>query len=396
MNLKFLSRRGTQAAGLAAALALAGCGGGGGGISGSGAADGTVNFMLTDAPACGFDAVNITIEKLRVHASSTAADGDTGWYEVPVVPTRLDLLTLTNGVVESLGQLALPAGRYTQLRLVLAENGRNAPWANSVVPTGGRETALTTPSAQQSGLKMNVGIDVPAGQALDVVIDFDACQSVVKRGNSGQYNLKPKLTVTPVLSEAGYRVVGYVTPAMAAAGTAVSVQSAGVPLKATVPDPEGRFVLYPVPVGNHELVVSSAGRVTAVLTGVPVTGLSPTLLNDPATPIAPLPLQLGTREVAGTVMPASARVRALQTINGNVAIELASAPVDALDGSFRFALPIDSPMVAAWTANPLSWNFVADVSAGGNYIVEARTDLAVQQQDIDVRMPVAPLVFTFP
>ena len=394
MNLNLLSRRGAQVAALAAALGLAGCGGGGGGISGTGAADGTVNFMLTDAPACGFDAVNITIEKLRVHASSTAADGDAGWYEVPVVPTRLDLLTLTNGVVQSLGQLALPAGRYTQLRLVLAENGRDAPWAHSVVPTGDRETALTTPSARQSGIKLNVGIDVPAGRALDVVIDFDACQSVVKRGNSGQYNLKPKLTVTPVLSEAGYRVVGYVTPAMSAAGTAVSVQSAGVPLKATVPDPQGRFVLYPVPLGNHELVVSSAGRVTAVLTGVPVTGDSPTVLNDPGTAIAPPALQLGTREVTGTVTPASARVRALQTVD--VDIEVASAPVDALDGGFRFVLPIDNPVIAAWTASALSWNFVADASAGGKYRVEARTDLAVQQQAFDVRVPVSPLVYTLP
>ena len=200
------------------ALALTGCGGGGGGISGTGATEGTVIFLITDAPACGYDAVNVTIDKLRVHASSDAADSDAGWYEVPVVPKRLDLLTLSNGVVQALGQVSLPAGRYTQLRLVLAQNGRDAPWANSVVPTGGRETALTTPSAQQSGLKLNVGLDVPAGQALDVVIDFDACQSVVKRGNSGQYNLKPKLTVTPLLSQAGYRVVGYVTPAMAAAG----------------------------------------------------------------------------------------------------------------------------------------------------------------------------------
>jgi hypothetical protein len=396
MKLEFLSRRGARAAALVAALALAGCGGGGGGISGTGAAEGTVNFMLTDAPACGFEAVNITVQSLRVHASGDAADGDAGWYEVPVVPTRLDLLTLNNGVVAALGQVALPAGRYTQLRLVLAENGRQAPWANSVVPTGGRETALTTPSAQQSGLKLNVGIDVPAGQALDVVIDFDACQSVVKRGNSGQYNLKPKVTVIPVLSEAGYRVVGYVTPAMAAAGTAVSVQMEGMPIKATVPDPSGLFVLYPVPAGNYDLVVSSAGRVTAVLTGVPVTAASHTVLNGLATPIAAPARQLGTREVPGSVAPASARMRALQTINGSTPIEVASAPVDALDGSFLFTLPIDSPVVAAWAADPRAWNFVAEGSTTGIYSVEARTDLAVQSQGIDVKSPVAPLVFTFP
>jgi hypothetical protein len=394
MNLKRLWRL----AGLAGALALAGCGGGGGGISGTGAAEGTVNFMLTDAPSCGYDAVNITIEKLRVHTSSTAADGDAGCVDVPVVPTRIDLLTLSNGVIETLGQASLPAGRYTQLRLVLAANGRDAPWANSVVPTGGRETALTTPSAQQSGLKLNVGIDVPAGQALDVVIDFDACQSVVRRGNSGQYNLKPKVTVTPLLTQAGYRVVGYVTPAMAAAGTAVSVQSAGVPLKATVPDLEGRFELYPVPVGNHDLVVTSVGRATAVITGVPVTATAHTVLNGAATPIVPPALQFGTRDVPGTVAPATATVRALQTLSNLTVIEVAWAPVDAADGSFMFNLPVDRPVVAPWVANTVSWTFLADGGVPGLYTVEAVSGAAMQRRDINITtMPLdPPLSFVFP
>ena len=80
---------------------------------------------------------------------------------------------------------------------MLASNGGANPLANSVVPTGGGETALTMPSAQQSGLKMNVDIDVAAGQIADVVLDFDACKSVVRRGNSGQYNLKPVITRDP-------------------------------------------------------------------------------------------------------------------------------------------------------------------------------------------------------
>jgi len=48
-------------AALAAALSLAACGGGGGGIGGTGASTGTMHFAMTDAPACGYDEVNITI-----------------------------------------------------------------------------------------------------------------------------------------------------------------------------------------------------------------------------------------------------------------------------------------------------------------------------------------------
>jgi len=71
-------------------IAIASCGGGGGsaggggGIGGTGSPStlGTVHFSLTDAPACGYDAVNITVEKVRVHMSSSAAEDDAGWSEV--------------------------------------------------------------------------------------------------------------------------------------------------------------------------------------------------------------------------------------------------------------------------------------------------------------------------
>ena len=63
---------------VAASLMLASCGGGGGGggIGGTGTGDsGTMRMALTDAPACGFDAVNVTIERVRVHQSAGAAEG---------------------------------------------------------------------------------------------------------------------------------------------------------------------------------------------------------------------------------------------------------------------------------------------------------------------------------
>src|SRR5688572_32478261 len=197
----------------AAAIALAACGGGGGDAGGG---TGTLRMALTDAPACGYDAVNVTIERVRVHQSSSAGENDTGWSDLVVTPQqRVNLLALTNGVLEELGQMPLPAGRYTQMRLVLAANGNNTPFANSVVPSGGNEVALTTPSGQQSGLKLNVGIDVGANQIADVVLDFDACKSIVPRGNSGQYNLKPVIAVIPRITDVG-RIEGFVHPSIAA------------------------------------------------------------------------------------------------------------------------------------------------------------------------------------
>lgn len=376
-------------------LGIAACGGGGG-IGGTGTANGTMRVSLTDAPACGYDKVNVTVEKVRVHRSSTAGDADSGWEEILVNPERrVDLRTLTNGVVQELGETLLPAGRYTQLRLVLAENSATAPLANSVVPTGGTEVPLDTPSAQQTGLKINVGLDVPQDKVLDVVLDFDACKSVVRRGNSDRYNLKPVLTATAVLSDAGLRVIGYVEPALGLPSTIVSVQQAGLPAKSTAPDGTGRFVLYPVPEGAYDLVVAADGRATAVITGVPVTTTAYTTLNTPAVPIAPPAAASAPRAVSGNVTPATATVRALQSLAGGPTIEAAYASVDADTGAFDFSLPVVAPVKTPYAINPTSFPWTADTSAG-LYTIEATFGAAVKTQPIDAKAVVPPVNFTFP
>lgn len=387
-----MSRKYHAAAAIAAATWLAvGCGGGG--IGGTGQPSGTMNASITDAPSC-YEAVNVTVQKVRVHQSAGAGESDTGWSEIVLSPAkRVDLVPLTNGVLEALGQTSLPTGKYTQLRLVLAENDSATPMANSVKPIGGTETALATPSGSQSGLKINVDIDVEADKVVDVVLDFDACKSVVPRGNSGQYNLKPVLSATTLLSDAGMRVVGYVDPAIALPSTQVSVQAAGVPVKATMPDVTGRFVLYPVPVGTYDLVVAAPSRVTAVMSGVPVVTTAPTTVNTPALTIAPGAATM--RSVTGTVTPASATVRAIQTVAGTP-VEVAWGNLDATSGAFSFSLPIEAPVKTAYVANPVSLGFTADATAAGKYTLAAASAGVTKTQAIDATAVVPPVVFTFP
>jgi hypothetical protein len=384
-----------------ALLALAGCGGGGGGDGGI-SGTGIMQLAITDAPSCGYDHVYLTVDRVRVHKSSTAVDGDTGWSEVVLTPARrIDLLTLTNGVLNDLGQTPLPAGKYTQMRLVLAPNSGSNPPPNAVTPTGGAEVALTTPSAQQSGIKLNVNMDVAAGTLADFVIDFDACKSIVKRGNSGQYNLKPVMAVIPVVSNAGMRVVGYVDPSIAVATTNVSVQINGVPVKATMPNTGltdiGKFELYPVPVGTYDLVVTAAGHVTAVMTGVPVVSSSITSINSATTRIVTPSATM--RSVNGTVNPATTTVRALQMLTGGPTVEVAWGLVDDLvsPATFSFSLPIEAPIKAAYVANPVAMNFVIDTPAiAGHYTLEASSGGVVKTQAIDANASVPAVAFTFP
>lgn len=376
----------------AAGLALSACGGGSG--------NGTMRVSLTDAPACGFDTVFVTVDKVRVHRSASAEPGDSGWSEIVVSPARrIDLLSLTNGVLEQLGQTQLPAGSYTQMRLVLAENGASAPFANAVTPIGGSEVALDTPSGQQTGLKMNLDVEVEPDKIADVVIDFDACKSVVRRGNTGRFNLKPVLAATTVLSDAGMRIVGFVAPAMAGTQTAVSAQAAGVPVRSTPPDGTGRFVLYPVPAGSYDLVVTSSGRVNAVMTGVPVTTTAFTFVNSETVRIDP-PASSTQRTASGSVtatggVVVDAFVHALQTISGTT-VEVASQPVDAVTGGYAFTLPIEAPVKTAYAANPTSLSFIADPAAAGRYRLEARaagrTTLATSI-DLASANVTAPFVF---
>lgn len=359
---RFLSLAGTAAF----LFTLGACGGGG--SSTSSPETGSLRLALTDAPACGYDHVYVTIERVRVHQSGSAEANDSGWSDVVLSPPRrVDLLTLTNGVLDELGQTPLPVGRYTQMRLVLAANGNTSPYANAVWPTGAAgEVALTTPSAQQSGLKMNVNIDIAANRMADFVIDFDACKSIVLAGNSGRYLLKPVISVIPRYVSG---VLGYVDASVLNA--TVSLQQAGVVIKSTVPDLTGRFLLQPVAPGTYDLVLTAPGRATAVVTGVPVSADTVLSLNAATAAMAPASSASGVANGAISVTPAGpldATVRALQTITPTT-IEVASTRSDETTGLYTMTLPLAEPVLTAY-AVPLP-PFTAASGVAGRYTLQA-------------------------
>lgn len=380
----------------AATVLLAACGGGGG----ADASTGTLRLAMTDAPACGYDHVYVTIDSVKVHQSASAGENDPGWYTIALPsPKRIDLLDLRNGLLEELGQTALPAGRYTQLRLLLSPNSASAPYANAVTPTGSAQTALTTPSGQQSGLKLNVDIDIEAGKLADFVLDFDACKSVVTAGNSGRYNLKPVISVLPRFIE-GMAVDGYV--ANSSPYSSVSLQLNGVVVRSTVPDPtrQGYFSLPYLPSSgsNYDLVVTDPGRGTRVVGTVPVSATAITHVNTASQPIL-----LANSNSQGLVASATAlnaipdaTISVRQSIGTDREIELASRRVDSLDGSAAFTLATDPVQIATYspTLAPLSW-LPYNPSAAQFSVRSQVMGSPVQSQPVDLRLGSARVDFRY-
>ena len=373
---RLVDRVSRRTASLAAVTALAtglltACGGGGTESTPLGTT-GTLRVALTDAPACGYDAVFVTVREVRVHKSPTAAESDPGWAAITLPsPRRIDLLTLTNGALDELGQTPLEAGRYTQMRLLLAENTAGTPLANAVRPSGQTEVALETPSALRSGLKMNVNIEVSVDQIADVVIDFDACRSVVRAGSSGRHLLKPVLSVTPRYLSG---VRGSVDMA-AVSGAVVSLQTAGNIVKSTVPDPAtGAFRLSPVPPGSYDLVLTSPGRATAVVTGVRVTPDTLTEISSGA--LATQACDCGVIRGQVSVQPTPAILDAVVRVHqallpAGPTVEVASTAANATTGDYSFSLPVGAPVVAAFTSSGAALTFAPAVPSAGVYQVRA-------------------------
>lgn len=350
---------------------LAACGGGGG----TAASNGSLRLALTDAPSCGYDAVNVTIQKIRVNQNATAVDTDGGWSEIVLNPAlRVDLLGLTNGVLAELGQTPLPVGKYTQLRLVLADNAGATPLANSVVLSSDKsELALKTPSGQQSGLKTNINIDIAANQMADFVLDFDACKSIVLAGSSGQYLLKPVVSVIPRLISG---VTGFVDLALANGNTSVSLQTAdGSVIKATTPDSTGMFLLQPAAPGNYSLVLTAPSRNTTVVTQVPVVAETVTSVNNSTTALSPALAASASATATGSA-PEDTLVRVLQPLTGGPTVEVASGFVGGITGtppmgSYSFPLIVNAPLVAPYVAMPGALTFAADTLVAGKYTLNA-------------------------
>lgn len=220
-----------------------------------------LEVYLTDAPS-NYKEVWIDIQAVKVKAEAVDSAGEDGWTEVPMMhPGLYNLLEFRNGKDTVLAAVDLPAGNISQIRLILGDD-------NSVVLKDGTEMPLKTPSAQQSGLKLNIHAELKPGIPYALVLDFDAAKSIVEAGNSGNYILKP--VIRTFAKAAGGAIEGVVNPSEAGAWVSAIQNEDTI---SALPSEDGAYKIWGLPAGAYKLIFtpdSTTGYVADTLTNIEV------------------------------------------------------------------------------------------------------------------------------
>lgn len=199
------------------------------------AGESQVNIRLTDAPAA-YVAIYVDIQGVEIST-------DQGWVTANVNAGIYNLLDYREGLDTLIASTTINATRVQQVRLVLGSN-------NSIV-VGPATFPLETPSAEQSGLKLNVQMNVQPGETYTILLDFDAAKSIVETGNGG-YKLKP---VIRTILEANNGIIIGDLGATAAGSLVYAID--GTDTVGTVANSVGHFYIGGLASGTYEVYIDA-------------------------------------------------------------------------------------------------------------------------------------------
>lgn len=192
------------------------------------------SIRMTDAPAP-YNAVLIDLQAVEIkgnNGSTVALSVNQGIY---------NLLDFSNGIDTLIATGSLNLSTVQQIRLILGPN-------NSIV-VNGVTYPLSTPSAEQSGLKLQVHQTLQPGVAYAVLLDFDASQSIIQTGN-GTYKLKPVIrTIETAISGS---IKGKVLPE-----GMISIVSADSGITySSITNTNGEFIIQGLPAGIYSVTIT--------------------------------------------------------------------------------------------------------------------------------------------
>ncbi len=269
---------------------LISCGGGGGSDGDVAVGTGSASVALVDSASEDYAAVYVTINDIQFHLGGNG-NSPNSWRSIEEsieYPVTVNLLELVNGVRLDLGIVELPAGHHTQLRLIIgdeAEQGtinilsQTHPYANYVIIDKDPGDAfdpeiheLKVPSGDKTGIKIVGGYNIEANQTTELILDFDACRSVVQAGKSGQWLLKPTIKMGEtegysiikgqVTDETDNGLEGVLVSAQQYDSGASDVKDEVTVVASTITDENGFYSLFVEP-GAYNIVAFRSDRMPA-------------------------------------------------------------------------------------------------------------------------------------
>ncbi|NNE03723.1 MAG: DUF4382 domain-containing protein, partial [Eudoraea sp.] len=250
---------------------------------------GKLTIELTDAPFPHelIAEANVTIYKVEARkkseededTDSEASEEDTDDSSFVVLmedELEVNLLTLTNGVTETMVDVEIPAGSYDLFRVYL--KGVNVVLNDEASTT----FDLKVPSGEQSGLKIFVepALVVTSGLSSDLLFDFDVCRSFVPRGNINNpssfngFNFKPVIKVSN-LTSAG-TLFGEITAMdmdtpVPLEGVQVSILQGDEIITTTLTDVSGGYMVMGLDAGVYDVVAEITNYDTQTIEAITIT-----------------------------------------------------------------------------------------------------------------------------
>lgn len=203
---------------------------------------GRVTVQLTDAPFPFSEVSRVDVFVVRVDAKTATTDSaeaanaanTSGWITLAEPNASINLLDLQGGRVSTLGTASLPNGTYQGFRVVID------PAQSSITLKDGTKPAIMWPSANRSGIKVNLTTPLVVSSDSSVfIIDFDIGRSFVLRGNDIRNN---GLLFKPVVHAVAQDITGSFSGTVKAdsangppvAGVTIELLKAGTVLTDTV------------------------------------------------------------------------------------------------------------------------------------------------------------------
>jgi hypothetical protein len=197
-----------------------------------------LKLYLTDAAAA-YDSVVIQFTHISAHI-------DSEWVTIQGETQSVNLLEWSNGKTLLLGSADVPAGTYTQIRVIID---------SAKIGVNGEVHPLEVPSGAQTGLKFGPQFTIEEGSTYELVMDFDAYGSIVVLGsqkNPKGYKLKPRIRL---ISKAVSGSISGLVTNPADVPQAFAIQGVDTITRSMVDTLSGEFVLAFLPEGVYNVFI---------------------------------------------------------------------------------------------------------------------------------------------